>query len=140
VFQVPLQCGRFRVPTKSVGPLAAFEDLYRSGVGKALGLHTIDHRRNSLIIILACCAVVGFVAGFVLRLPAFIALCLLALGVYAVFKAGIEGGWELTYHIVLVGISFQVGYFVAIVTQTLFRGLPRSRRLRTNKESHRERG
>jgi len=93
-----------------------------------------------LIIVLACCAAVGFVTGFVLRLPAFITLCLLALAIYAVSRAGIEGGWELAYHLVLVGIAFQIGYFVAIVTQTLSRSRSRSKQLRTNNETRRKGG
>lgn len=104
--------------------------------GNALGLGTIDHWRSSLIIVLACCAAVGFSAGFVLRLPAFIILCLVAIAVYAVFRAGIEGSWEFAYHIVLVGLAFQIGYFVAIVAQTVFRSMSRSK-LRPNNESRR---
>ena len=73
------------------------------------------------MIILACFVVVGFAAGFVLRLPAFTLLCLFAIVGYAVFRAGMEGGWQITYHVVLAGIALQIGYFVAIVTQTMFR-------------------
>jgi hypothetical protein len=86
-----------------------------------------------LIIILACCAVVGFMAGLVLRLPAFTILCLLAVAGYAVFRTGIESGWQITYQVVLIGIALQIGYFVAIVTQTVFRSLSRSKQLRTTK-------
>ena len=92
-----------------------------------------------MIIVLACCAAAGFATGFVLRLPAFIILCLLTVAIYAVFRAGIEGGWELAYHLVLVGLAFQIGYFVAIVTQTLLRNLSRSKRLRANNAPRRER-
>jgi hypothetical protein len=74
-----------------------------------------------------------------LRLPAFTALCLFAIGIYAVFRAGTEGGWETIYHVVLVGIAFQIGYFVTIVIQTLFRILSRSRQLRTNNASRQKR-
>ena len=93
-----------------------------------------------MIIVLACCAAVGFAVGFALRLPAFITLSLLAVAVYAVFRAGIEGGWELTYHLVLVAIAFQIGYFIAIVTQTSSRILSRSKQLRTNNETRRNGG
>jgi hypothetical protein len=92
-----------------------------------------------LIIILACCAVVGFMAGLVLRLPAFTILCLLAMAGYAVFRAGIEGGWQITYQVVLIGIALQIGYFVAIVTQTVFRSLSRSKQLRIANDARRDR-
>jgi hypothetical protein len=87
-----------------------------------------------LIIVLVCCVAVGFAAGFVLRLPAFIALSLLAMVGCAVFRAGMENGLELAYHIVLVGIALQIGYFVAIVTQTIFR----SRQLRRDNDADRK--
>jgi hypothetical protein len=141
VFRVPLQCGRFRVPIKSVSPatVVIYEHLCRGAPRNALSLGTIAHWRSSLIIVLACCAAAGFATGFVLRLPAFIILCLLTVAIYAVFRAGIEGGLELTYHLVLVGIAFQLGYFVAIVTQALLRSLSRSKRLRANNAPRRER-
>jgi hypothetical protein len=123
-----------------VAAVIVFEDLGRGTCGNALDLGTIDHWRGSLSIVFACCAAVGFAAGFVFRLPAFIVLCLLAVAGYAVFRAGIEGGWELTYHLVLVGIAFQIGYFVAIVAQTLFRNSSKSKQHRTNNGSHREQG
>jgi hypothetical protein len=105
-----------------------------------LDLGIVDHWRSSLTIILASCAAIGLAGGFLLRLPAFIALCLLAIAVYAVFRAGTEGGWETTYHLILVGIALQIGYFVAIVIQASFRILSSSRPIRTNNESRRERG
>ena len=92
-----------------------------------------------MTIILACSAVVGFVAGLVLRLPAFTILCLLAIVGYAVFRAGIESGWQITYHVVLVGIALQIGYFVAIVTQTVLRSSSRSKQVRTTNDARRDR-
>jgi ABC-type Fe3+-siderophore transport system permease subunit len=93
-----------------------------------------------LIIVLACCAAIGFAAGFILRLPAFIAMCLLAVAVYAVFRAGREGAFELTYHLLLVGIALQIGYFAAIVTQVLFGILSGSKQVRSNNESRLDQG
>jgi uncharacterized membrane protein AbrB (regulator of aidB expression) len=92
-----------------------------------------------LIVILACCVVVGFAAGFVLRLPAFTLLCLFAIVGYAVFRAGMESGWQITYHVVLAGIALQIGYFVSIVTQTVFRSSSRSKQLRTTNDARRDR-
>jgi hypothetical protein len=88
-----------------------------------------------LIIILACCAVVGFMAGLVLRVPAFTILCLLAVAGYAVFRAGVEGGWQITYQVVLIGIALQIGYFVAVVAQTVFRSLSRRKQLRITNDA-----
>jgi hypothetical protein len=93
-----------------------------------------------LIIVLIFCAAVGFAVGFVLRLPAFITLSLLAIVGYAVFRAGMESGWQITYHIVLVGLTLQIGYFAAIVTQTLLRSSSMSKQLPTGNGSRRERG
>jgi hypothetical protein len=84
------------------------------------------------MIILACFVVLGFAAGFVLRLPAFAALLLLAVVGYAVFSASLEGALRLTYHAVLVGIACQIGYFVAIVAQTTFRSWSKGNQIRAN--------
>ena len=124
---------------RPVAAVVVCEDLCRGAGANALSLDTIPHWRSGLIIVLASCAAVGFAAGFVLRLPAFIILGLLAVAIYAVFRAGMEGGLALAYHLVLIGLAFQIGYFVAIVTQTLFCSLSRSKRLRADRESRRER-
>jgi hypothetical protein len=75
-----------------------------------------------VIIILACFAAAGFASGFVLRLPAFAMLCLLAVAGYAVFSDGTAGVLELTYHLVSAGLALQIGYFVAIVFRSLLPG------------------
>jgi hypothetical protein len=99
------------------------------------------------MIILACFAALGFAAGFVLRLPVFAALLLLAVVGYAVFSASPEGALRLAYHAVLVGIACQIGYFVAIVAQAMFRSWSKGNQIRTNswprrnvsRDSHEER-
>jgi hypothetical protein len=124
---------------RSMAAVVAFKDCTAELVGTCLVEAQFDHRRNSLTIILACSAVVGFVAGLVLRLPAFTILCLLAIVGYAVFRAGIESGWQITYHVVLVGIALQIGYFVAIVTRTVLRSSSRSKQVRTTNDARRDR-
>jgi hypothetical protein len=87
------------------------------------------------MILLACFATLGFAAGFVLRLPAFAALLLLAVVGYAVFNASLEGALLLAYHAVLVGIAGQVGYFVAVVAQAVFRNRSKASHVLTKSAS-----
>ncbi len=72
-----------------------------------------------MIIVLACFAIAGLAAGFVLRLPAFAILWFLAVVGYAVFGDRVGDVLRLTYHVLFVGIALQIGYFLAIVIQTL---------------------
>jgi hypothetical protein len=99
------------------------------------------------MIVLVCYTALGFAAGFVLRLSAFAALLLLAVVGYAVISSSFEGSLSLAYHAVLVGISGQIGYFVAIVTQAMFRSRSKGNQIRANsslrskvsRDSHEER-
>ena len=51
------------------------------------------------MIMLACFTALGFAAGFVLRLPVFTVLLLLAVVGYAVFSDSIEGAFRLAYNV-----------------------------------------
>lgn len=89
------------------------------------------------MIMLACFTALGFAAGFVLRLPVFTVLLLLAVVGYAVFSASIEGAFRLAYNSVLLGIACQIGYFVAIVAQAACRSWSKGHQIRTNSSSPR---
>ncbi len=89
------------------------------------------------MIMLACFTALGFAAGFVLRLPVFTILLLLAVLGYAVFSASTEDALRLAYHAMLLGIACQIGYFVAIVAQAVFRRWSRGHQTRTNSSSRR---
>ncbi len=116
------QCGRFHVPSESFGRHAAnvaFRTLI-SCKSRGRGLvDDIDSWRSSVIIAFAFFLVVGLAAGFILRLPAFAIFWFLVVAAYAVFRHGVGGAVELTYHVLFVGIALQIGYFLAIVIQAL---------------------